>query len=157
MEDLVMRVTAIAAFCAVLPWIVPALAIDIEAEAEKIEGKLMSPCCMTNTVAVHESGASYKIRREIREMLAAGRTEAEIIDVYVEEHGPQILAIPEAKGFSLATYLFPVVFLILAGGGLAIAFRKWRKTDRDVALTAEPAAPTGPYAERLKRELERLD
>jgi cytochrome c-type biogenesis protein CcmH len=152
-----MRVTAIAAFCAVLLSVVPALAIDIEAEAEKIEGKLMSPCCMTNTVAVHESGASYEIRREIRAMLADGRTEAEIIDFYIAKHGPQILAIPEAKGFSLATYLFPVVFLLLAGGGLAMAFRKWRRIDRDVAPATEPPAPTGPYAERLKRELERLD
>ena len=152
-----MRLTALAACCVVLLSIVPTPAADVEAEAEKIEGKLMSPCCMTNTVAVHESGASYEIRREIREMLAAGRTEAEIIDFYVEKHGPQILAIPEAKGFSMAPYLFPVVFLILAGGGLALAFRKWRKSDRDVTPAVEPPAPTGPYAERLKRELERLD
>jgi len=152
-----MRLTAIAAFCAALLWIVPALAIDSEAEAEKIEGKLMSPCCMTNTVAVHESGASNEIRREIREMLAAGRTETEILDFYIAKHGPQILASPEPKGFSLAPYLFPVVFLLLAGGGLALAFRKWRRIDRDVTPAAEPPAPTGPYAERLKRELERLD
>jgi cytochrome c-type biogenesis protein CcmH len=152
-----MRVTAFAALCVLLLSIAPAMAADIEADAKKIEGKLMSPCCMTNTVAVHESGASYKIRREIREMLAAGRTEAEILDFYVEEHGAQILAIPQAKGFSLAPYLFPVVFLLLAGGGLAVAFRKWRKSDRDVAPAEEPPAPTGPYAERLKRELERLD
>jgi cytochrome c-type biogenesis protein CcmH len=152
-----MRVTVIATFCVVLLSITSAAATDIEAEAEKIEGKLMSPCCMTNTVAVHESGASYEMRREIREMLAEGRTEAEILDFYVEKHGPQILAIPEAKGFSLAPYLFPLVFLLLAGGGLAVAFRKWRRTDRDVEPTTVPPAPTGPYAERLKRELERLD
>jgi cytochrome c-type biogenesis protein CcmH len=122
-----MRVTAIAAFCAVLLSVVPALAIDIEAEAEKIEGKLMSPCCMTNTVAVHESGASYEIRREIRAMLADGRTEAEIIDFYIAKHGPQILAIPEAKGFSLATYLFPG---FASGAGSTATSRRRRSLRR---------------------------
>jgi len=152
-----MPIRVLAALCAVLLSVVPATGDDLEATAKKIEGKLMSPCCMMNTVDVHESGASYTIRREIREMLAAGKSEAEILDHYVAQHGPQILSMPEAKGFSLTPYLFPFVFLILAGAALAFALRKWRASEREGAPAAAPVAPTGPYAERLKRELERLD
>jgi cytochrome c-type biogenesis protein CcmH len=152
-----MRVWARTVSCAVLLVAASAAAADLEAEAKRIEEKLMAPCCMTNTVAVHESGVSYEMRRQIREMLAAGRSEAEILDFYVEEHGPQILAIPEARGFSLTAYLFPVVFLVLAGVGLAIALRRWRASDREGEPAAGTPAPSGPYAERLKRELDRLD
>lgn len=152
-----MRVWALVVSWAVLLIVAPCAAADLESEAKRIEGKLMAPCCMTNTVAVHESGVSYQMRHEIREMLAAGRSEAEILDHYVAEHGPQILAIPEARGFSLAAYLFPLAFLVLAGAALAFALRRWRASDREVARRETPPAPEGPYAERLKRELERFD
>ena len=101
-------------------------AVDLETRAEALEGRLMSPCCMTNTVAVHESGASYKIRSEIRELLAAGRTDREILDHYVAEYGPQILSIPDARGFNLMAYLFPVGFLIAGVAVLMVAMRRWK-------------------------------
>jgi cytochrome c-type biogenesis protein CcmH len=130
---------------------------DLETAAKHIEGRLMSPCCMTNTVAVHESGASYKMRREIREMLAAGQTERQILDHYVQIHGTQILAMPEAKGFSLTPYVFPLLFLLSAGGALAISIRRWRTSARGVASPAVPPQPAGPWADRLRNELDRLD
>jgi cytochrome c-type biogenesis protein CcmH/NrfF len=145
-------------FCAGLLLVgVSAAAENLEAEARELEAKLMSPCCMTNTVAVHESGASAEMRREIREMLAAGQSEREILDHYVERYGPQILAMPEARGFSLVPYLFPLVFVILAGGALAVAVRRWRAAVPTEVPPTEPPLPSGSYAERLKQELEKLE
>ena len=152
-----MRLTAIGFLCVLLLSVSPAPGADLEDQAKRIEGKLMSPCCMTNTVDVHESGASYEIRREIREMLGEGRSESEILDHYVAEHGPQILAVPRAKGFSATAYLFPILFLILTVGGLTLAMRRWRATDRDAAPEPAQPAPDEAYAERLKRDLEELD
>jgi cytochrome c-type biogenesis protein CcmH len=149
------------AICAVLVGLLlgpAALATeDIEARAKKLEGMLMSPCCMSNTVAVHESGASDRMRGEIRTLLAEGRTEQEILDLYVERHGEQILAMPKAEGFSLTAYLFPLIFFVAAGAGLVVVFRRWRKTDRREEPAAAAPVPAGPYAERLQRELENFD
>jgi cytochrome c-type biogenesis protein CcmH len=147
----------IVGWCALLLSILPAPGADLESQAKQIEGKLMAPCCMTNTVDVHESGIAHQMRREIREMLADGRGEREILDHFVAQHGPQILAVPRAQGFSLTTYLFPLLFLVLAGIGLIFVLRRWRATEPDVSPESQDAEPTGPYAERLKRELERLD
>jgi cytochrome c-type biogenesis protein CcmH len=131
-------------------------AVDLETRAETLEGRLMSPCCMTNTVAVHESGASYKIRSEIREMLAAGKTDREILDHFVAEHGPQILSIPDARGFNLTAYLFPIGFLMAGAAVLWIAMRRWRGSPR-AATTTSPPPPDSKYAARLDRELRLLD
>ena len=130
---------------------------ELETAARRIEERLMSPCCMTNTVAVHESGASHRMRGEIREMLAAGQTERQILDHYVLKHGTQILAMPEAEGFSLTPYVFPLLFLLSACGALAISIRRWRTSARGVASPAVPRQPAGPWADRLKDELDRLD
>jgi cytochrome c-type biogenesis protein CcmH len=153
--EAIMRIAACAVLVGLLLGSAALATEDIETRAKRLEGRLMSPCCMSNTVAVHESVASTRMRAEIRTMLAEGRNEQEILDFYVERHGEQILAMPRAKGFSLTAYLFPLVFFVAAGAGLAVVFRRWRKTDRP----EEPAAPapTGPYAERLQRELENFD
>ena len=76
---------------------VPLPAVEIETTAKKLEGELMSPCCMTNTVSEHFSRASADMKIEIRQMLGEGKTEQEIIDFYVAKHGDQILAVPPAE------------------------------------------------------------
>ena len=61
----------------------PALAAtpeEIEAQARKLEQQFMAPCCGANILAMHDSGSAQAMKREIREMLAAGKTRTEIVD-----------------------------------------------------------------------------
>ena len=127
---------------------------DHEAEARKIEGLLMAPCCGANTLALHESGAAHEMKRELREMLAAGKTRQEILDHYVAEHGVTILAVPPSVGFNLLVYILPVLALILGPLIVWIALRR-----RVLEKTEEPEQPVAShpvdpaYRERLEREL----
>ena len=132
---------------------------DGEALARKIEGKLMAPCCGANTVDIHESSAAVAMRREIRELLAAGKTEAEILAFFVERHGTPILAAPPPSGFNLVPYLLPGV-IFLAGAGLVFVLtRRWKR-----ATAAQAERPSGTVAEiepeylaRLERQLQQFD
>lgn len=130
---------------------------DIEERAKKLENMLMAPCCMTNTVAVHESGISHQMRSEIREMLAAGKNEREILDFYVARYGDQVLAMPEAKGFGLTPYLFPTLFVVIGSAFLILVFRQWHRKPAPEPAPAEQVAVAGPWAERLRKELKKLD
>jgi cytochrome c-type biogenesis protein CcmH len=133
-----------------------AWAADVETSAKKLESELMSPCCMTNTVAEHYSGASSKMKTEIRQMLAEGKTEQEVLDFYVAEHGPQILSVPPAQGFNLTAYLVPMAMLVLGAVALVFIVRKWR--DHGQAETPTATADLDPaYVERVKRELAERD
>jgi cytochrome c-type biogenesis protein CcmH len=143
----------------VLLTVVGALAADpdIETAARRIDARLMAPCCMTNTVAVHESGVAQSMRAEIRALLAAGRSEKEILDHFVARYGPQVLALPEARGFSLTPYLAPFGLMLLAAVGLVLAMGRWRRAERAAPRPAVPAPIAGPYADRLQRDLDELD
>lgn len=138
-------------------WVgVGAVWADVEASARKLESELMAPCCMTNTVAEHYSGASSQMKAEIRQMLAQGKTEQEVLDYYVAQHGPQILSVPPAHGFNLTAYLVPMAMLLLGAVALVFVVRKWR--DHGKAETSTPTAELDPeYVKRVKKELAERD
>lgn len=142
-------------------WIGAASAADAEQRAKEIEGKLMSPCCMSGTVADHGSAIAYEMKDEIRAMLLDGQTEREILDHYVAQYGPQILSMPRAQGFNLTAYLLPVLLFLLGAAAVVLALRRWQSREQPAPAAetgAAPAAPLDPeYLARLQSELSKLD
>jgi len=130
---------------------------DLEAQAKKIEGKLMTPCCKANTIAEHFSPAATEARKEIRQLLAAGRSEQEVLDDFVARYGDQILAAPAPKGFNLVAYGAPFLLLIAGCGALLLLVRKWARRAAAEPDASEPMPIDPKYAERLDRELREFD
>jgi len=98
---------------------------ELEERAHRIEAQLIAPCCWTQPVSQHYSEAATRIRTEVREMLAAGRSEQEILDLYVERYGERILASPRARGFNRFAYILPWAFFILGAVALVLILRHW--------------------------------
>ena len=65
--------------------------------ADRLEGRLLAPCCWTQTLDIHGSPASTEIRREIRRRLRAGEEPNVIEASLVARHGKKILAVPEGS------------------------------------------------------------
>ncbi len=131
---------------------------DLEEQARIIGGKLMAPCCWAEPVSQHLSPAAEEMRGQIREMLAAGKSEQEIIEFYVAQYGERILASPPPRGFNLLAYILPVAFA--AAGALLLVFVLRRLRSRGVPATPapqKPAALSDPYSERIDKELRDLD
>src|SRR5689334_14788388 len=62
--------------------------------AAALEGRIMAPCCWTQTIDIHGSEISTELRQEIRRRLRAGETTDAIQASLVERYGPRILAVP---------------------------------------------------------------
>jgi cytochrome c-type biogenesis protein CcmH/NrfF len=102
----------------------------------------------TSTVADQE-------RAFIRRQIAMGKDKQEIKDALVEEFGPGVLADPPQSGFDLTAYLVPILLVLAAVGGLAVAARRWRRR-------GAPAPAAGPELDaddqrRLDAELAAFD
>lgn len=91
---------------------------SVEDAAKAIDRQVVSPCCFSQTVDQHRSGAAKEVRTQIREWLAAGQTEQVILDRLVEQHGQKILAVPRAEGFNTAVWWMPVVAVLIGAIGL---------------------------------------
>jgi cytochrome c-type biogenesis protein CcmH len=133
---------------------IPAAAQEKDEVARRIEGELMAPCCWAEPVSQHMSPVAEEMRRDIRAMLAAGKSEQEILDFYVAKYGERILTTPPARGFNRLVYMLPWVIALAGAAALTLVLRRW--------LARRPAASAGPalderYADRIDRELRDLD
>ncbi len=131
----------------------------IEARAREIEAKIIVPCCWTQPVSQHYSEVAGEIRKQVREMLAAGKSEEQILDFYVAEYGERILASPRARGFNILVYVLPWVGLVAGFAMIALVMRKWLRR-RAVSVPGEisnAAAPGAEYNAQIEKELREFE
>jgi len=91
--------------------------------------------CVQQTVADSPGEVSEDLRRQVREMLVAGKTDDEIRDFMVARYGEFILFKPRYSARNMWLWLLPSVLLI--GGGI-IAFRIVRQRSALVAQDDQP-------------------
>ncbi len=94
------------------------------------------------------------LRAKIREKLAAGQNETQVLEAMVAELGPAVLAAPPAEGFNLTAWVMPFVALGLGLGFVYFVARRW--------LALRKSAAPDPYLlERyrtnLEKEMKRLE
>jgi cytochrome c-type biogenesis protein CcmH/NrfF len=138
------------------------LSFDLEATAKRLEDKLIAPCCFAQTVANHYSDVAARIKGQIRQMLAQGKTEQQILNSYVRVYGERILAEPVAQGFNWPAYLLPSLAVIAGIGGIILLLGRWRmaasENVADVAARSSDCRDAMPRLRaRLARELARFE
>ena len=107
---------------------------------EAIAEDLRCPVCQGLSIADSHSPTAEAIKEDIRRRVDAGESNAAIKAHYIDSYGEWILLRPMASGVGALVWALPVSALLLAGGGLALAFRRWRRqpamaaTDEDRAL-----------------------
>jgi cytochrome c-type biogenesis protein CcmH len=100
--------------------------------------------CTTCHEPLDESSSplAQQMKKQIREQIAAGRTTAQIKAYFVDELGPQVLAVPKSSGFDLLAWLLPFAAIIFGAAAVGFAASAWLK-NRDDA-DGGPSAPDGP-------------
>jgi cytochrome c-type biogenesis protein CcmH len=121
-----------------------------------MEQQVMCVVCRT-PLSVANGPQAEAERRQIRQLIAQGKSEQQIKDVLVAQYGERVLALPSDDGFNLAVYLVPIVAVALALVLLALALPRWRRHARARAAAPATAAPTlsAEDAQRLDEDLAR--
>jgi cytochrome c-type biogenesis protein CcmH len=105
----------------VLALAVTASAQEVDLRTRLIASKLRCPVCQNESVADSQSELSAQIRTVIRDKLAGGETEDQIVGYFVSRYGEWILLEPPRQGVLWFVWLAPVVAL-LGGAALVIAY-----------------------------------
>ena len=102
-----------------------------------LAAELRCPDCESLSAADSQTQSARAIRRDLRDRVAEGQSDAEIRQVYVDRYGESILLKPEQSGLGLLVWGLPVLFVVLAGAGLVVAFRRWHRATPMTATEAD--------------------
>jgi cytochrome c-type biogenesis protein CcmH len=98
-----------------------------EERVEAIAKTIKCPVCRSESVFDSKADASQNLRDEIARQVAAGRTDDQVRAFVNDRFKDQgLLLVPPTSGIDSLVWVLPVVALVLAIGGLAVAFRRWR-------------------------------
>lgn len=112
----------------------PADSAALEALTSSVAAQLRCPVCQGLSIQDSPTELALEMRAVVRDQLAAGRTPDEVRAYFVSKYGEWILLEPKAEGFNLAVYLLPVFVLILGGGTVVLAVRRWTRQGGGAAL-----------------------
>lgn len=121
---------------------------------DRIGHKLECPCGCSeilaecNHVGCPDSGPMMD---ELRKDIASGQTEPAILNTFVQEYGPVVLAAPLRGGFDVVAWIVPFVVLVLGGLGILLVLRRWR---RHTQLAAPEVPADDALRERIRRDTE---
>jgi cytochrome c-type biogenesis protein CcmH len=95
--------------------------------------------------------SSDKMRNELQSSLDRGDNDDLILQGFVQEYGPTVIAAPTAKGFNKIAWIMP--FVALAAGIVFVTWvvRAW-KNRPDPALAGGISIPRGPELDHFRSQ-----
>jgi cytochrome c-type biogenesis protein CcmH len=93
--------------------------------------------CQNESLASSHAELAEDLRREVREQMAQGKSDQEIIDYLVARYGDFVLYKPPVKSYTVLLWFGPFAMLLIGAGVLVFQLRKRRKTVQETVLTPE--------------------
>jgi cytochrome c-type biogenesis protein CcmH len=100
-----------------------------EARAARLARELKCPDCEGETVANSNTRIARDIRAGIRERIADGQGDGEIL-AYYESRYPNSRTTPAGDGIGVVAWGLPVLVIVGALGGLVLALQRWSRQPR---------------------------
>jgi cytochrome c-type biogenesis protein CcmH len=123
-------------------------ALDIR--LKRLESELRCLVCQNQTLADSNADLADDLRREVRELALAGKTDAEIKAYLVARYGDFVLYDPPLKGITSLLWLGP--FVLLVGGG-ALWWVVLRRRERRAGVAAPTLSKADKASETRARKL----
>jgi cytochrome c-type biogenesis protein CcmH len=105
------------------------------ARAVKLAEKLRCLVCQNQTIADSNAELANDLRAQIREQIAAGRTDDEILDYMVARYGDFVLYQPPLKATTILLWAGPG--LLVVGGAFVLLRNLRRRAQPDAPLSAD--------------------
>lgn len=111
---------------------------ELQARYEAIIDEVRCVQCQNQTIKDSNALIANDLRREIRRLLAEGRSDAEVYDFLVQRYGEFVLYRPRMSGVSLLFWLAPGIFLLV---GVFVVVRVLQKrTSMPIDFDDDPDA-----------------
>jgi cytochrome c-type biogenesis protein CcmH len=107
----------------------------LEARVQRIAAELRCLVCQNQTIADSNADLAQDLRRQVREMIARGQTDAQIIDFMTARYGDFVLYRPPLRASTALLWFGPAALLI---GGVIVLVIVLRRRSRMAPEAFEP-------------------
>jgi len=107
---------------------------ETENRIRSLEEKLRCLVCQNQTLADSNAELAADLRKQVREQVAAGRSDAQIVDYLAQRYGDFVLYEPPLKPTTLLLWIGPFVLLAAAALVLVSTLRRRRNLPEEPAL-----------------------
>ncbi len=130
----------------------PPPAEDVDTRTRTLGRKLRCPVCQGSNITDSPSPTAQAMFERTRQLIAAGYTEDEIVDYFVDKYGEFILLEPQKDGLNIMLFVAPG---LAVGLGLALALKAvvgWRR-EPGSSPVAQPAPEETEVLDEYERRL----
>jgi cytochrome c-type biogenesis protein CcmH len=130
---------------------------DLDKSAYRIYQQVFSPFCPGRSLNDCPSSKAHDLKMELREQLAQGISEADVLEGVFVKYGDKYRAIPRYVGFGKLVWWIPLAFILL-GGAFVLRRATIRKRVKASLIPEESIASLDPELQsQIERELSRFD
>lgn len=108
-----------------------------EQRIRQLSEKIRCLVCQNQSLADSNAELAGDLRRELREQVAAGRSDDQILDYLVQRYGDFVLYEPPFKATTVLLWIGPFVLLAAAALVLVATLRRRRRAPEEPALAAQ--------------------
>ena len=123
-----------------------------ESRARDLSRELRCMVCQNQSIDDSDAPLARDLRLLVRERIASGDSDSQVIDFLVARYGEFVLLKPRFNSHTLLLWLLPP--LVLAGGGLALWLNMRRRSGSSAREDESPARLTADEEARLERLLD---
>ncbi len=115
----------------------------LHSETQRVGGLLRCPVCQGMSVADSPSEMAVNMKAQVRELLARGYTEEQILDYFEKSYGQFVLLSPKSK----TLWVLPLIALVL---GIVIVAVKIRSLEKAQPTIKQQPVTDDPYLARVR-------
>ena len=134
----------------------PVAGAPLEQRAQEISALLRCPVCQGLAIADSPSEMATNMKGQVRELLARGFTEAQILQYFERSYGQFVLLKPKFQGVGALVWIFPIAAVLI---GILIIIMKARRLERvspaSVQSTQSEAPAEDEYLARVRKLVEK--
>jgi cytochrome c-type biogenesis protein CcmH/NrfF len=129
----------------------------VSPEVRKVSERFVCQCGCNHQLSVCSMlncGSATPLRAEIDSYLKEGKTEEQIVSLFVSKYGKRILSAPTTKGLDLTAWILPFFMLLLGLLFVITIVAIWlHRRGSDAGQPALPSAVSDDMRKRIEAEL----
>jgi len=110
----------------------------LDARVMALASELRCLVCQNQTIADSHAELAVDLRRQVREMLLAGKSEQEITDYMTARYGDFVLYRPPFKAITALLWIGPAAMVLIGLGALFVVLRRRSRMDANAFEPEEP-------------------